>query len=146
MPVARSILVSLEIEINKFYSDNISLKPLNLDNSTACLSKQKSKSSLRVRRDICKNFAPSNSGLLQKVINIRIHSGGSVLAALIASNTNSQYSFSALIRDSTQANKLENLGVRTVLFSGLDDVETCESEGGKHDGMKACTAWKICEC
>jgi hypothetical protein len=111
------------------------LNHLALTILAACLTEQKSKSSLRVQPDICKNFAPSKSELLRRFINFRIHSGGSVLAALLAANSNSQYSFSALIRDSKQAEKLENLGVRTILFGGLDDVETCEREGGEHDGM-----------
>jgi hypothetical protein len=37
---------------------------------------------------------------------------------------------------------LENLGVRTLIFKGLDDLEVCEGAGSQHDGMLACTAWK----
>lgn len=60
--------------------------------------------------------------------------GGTILAALIDDNVESKYSFSALIRHENQAEKLNNLGVKTIVFRGLDDEEANKKAAAEHDG------------
>ncbi|CAP93764.1 hypothetical protein NUH16_004210 [Penicillium rubens] len=59
-------------------------------------------------------------------------SGGSILAELLRSPA-SKLSISALIRRSEQAAKLDSLGVKPILFDGLDDLEACINAASQHD-------------
>jgi hypothetical protein len=59
-------------------------------------------------------------------------SGGSIIAELLRSPA-SKLSISALIRRSEQAAKLDSLGVKPILFDGLDDLEACINAASQHD-------------
>lgn len=59
--------------------------------------------------------------------------GGSILAEILKSSQSSLLEFSALIRRPEQAAKLEALGVKTLHFQGLDDLEAIKKAASKHD-------------
>ncbi|KAJ6125536.1 hypothetical protein N7471_012853 [Penicillium samsonianum] len=59
--------------------------------------------------------------------------GGAILAELLRSPEASKLSISALIRRPEQAAKLESLGVKPLLFHGLDDLETSRNAASQHD-------------
>ncbi|KAF2679183.1 NAD dependent epimerase/dehydratase family protein [Lentithecium fluviatile CBS 122367] len=59
--------------------------------------------------------------------------GGSILTELLQSPEVSALCISALIRRPEQAAKLEALGVKPVLFEGLDDLEACKNAASEND-------------
>ncbi|KAJ5185266.1 hypothetical protein N7491_006863 [Penicillium cf. griseofulvum] len=59
--------------------------------------------------------------------------GGSILAELLRSSEASKLSISALIRRSDQMAKLNSLGVKPILFGGLDDLEACIDAASQSD-------------
>lgn len=74
---------------------------------------------------------------MNKEINLTSHiSGGSILTEILRSSQASQLSFSALIRRPEQAAKLEALGVKTLRFQGLDDLEACKDAASQHDSIE----------
>ncbi|KAJ5081196.1 hypothetical protein N7456_013434 [Penicillium angulare] len=59
--------------------------------------------------------------------------GGSILSELLRSPDRSTFTISALIRRPEQAKILEALGVGSLLFQGLDDLNACRDAASQHD-------------
>jgi nucleoside-diphosphate-sugar epimerase len=59
--------------------------------------------------------------------------GGSVLSTLLGSGIHSTHAITVLVRGEDKAKALEELGVKTVTFKDLDEVELLRTVAGQHD-------------
>ncbi|ORX98363.1 hypothetical protein BCR34DRAFT_577306 [Clohesyomyces aquaticus] len=59
--------------------------------------------------------------------------GGSILSKLLQCSSAAELCISALIRRPEQAAKLQSMGVKPVLFGGLDELETCKEVASQYD-------------
>ncbi|KAJ5274042.1 hypothetical protein N7478_009167 [Penicillium angulare] len=66
--------------------------------------------------------------------------GGSILSELLKSPDSSTLAISVLIRRSEQAKTFESLGVASLPFQGLDDLNACRDAASQHDGTPV-TLW-----
>lgn len=61
--------------------------------------------------------------------------GGSVLSNLLESDKISNSSISVIVRGEDKAKVFEALGVNTITFNSLDEIELLQRVAQEHDGM-----------
>ncbi|KAJ5375755.1 hypothetical protein N7517_007761 [Penicillium concentricum] len=59
--------------------------------------------------------------------------GGSILTDLQKSKNASKYSISALVRNEEHVSKLKTRAIESILFKGLDDLDTIKKAASEHD-------------